>query len=293
MSTRNDGVGTYFALISRMHTTLFGALLLAVVAAIPGCSTHAKEGHSGSQKNTRPWLSEWNQTTSLSGLMEMITRDSPISTSELKGLAYRHVDSILKILPKHPGSLSPSDLESLSTGTYRLDGPPSFHLLKYLPKFRNESAEVGVHRIKGQWVLTVANGTQLVLEQPLKSIESTDAVEIDIHSHPGEDEDAGHPSFEDLDLLLRIASGHIYISTYVGFIALQKPVLQRDCNNLNDTPPSSANKLWSAWVREQGITEESFNQEGSWNVFDRFCRDTFHMRTIPWSEENSIKSLLR
>lgn len=233
---------------------------------------------------SRTWSTHWNRAKSCSELLGMITEQDAISTRELKDLTYRNLDSALKVIPKVSGDVSPSNLETIPLGTYRLSGPPSPELLEYLPKFRKGNAEVGLHRIKGQWVITISREQRLELEQPLKSIEHTDAVEVDLHSHPGTSQEAKHPSFEDLDMLLSLHSRRIFIATHQGILELVNPP---------ESPVESANQQWSTWVTRQGMNEEAFNREGSWNVLDRFCRERFKMRLIPWSDKSAVAAVLR
>lgn len=208
---------------------------------------------------------------------------------DLRKIVRSNFDATLNLIPPLPSNeVTLQTLEQLEPRTYALGQRPKLSLLRELPKFRGGAAEVGVFSINGKWLVTL--GTDLLIELPkiLDVVVHDGLFQADIHSHPGNGPDSEQPSKEDIWHLDSTIDGKNYIISRVGIVEFQKPIGLPGGFNLRESEES-----WKYWItQELNITEDQYNQQGGWELKNRFYKFFFGLRTIPWDKEQEIEALL-
>ena len=79
------------------------------------------------------------------------------------------------------------ELNGIEYGTYVLPETPTVGLLKLFPDYKNGTAEIGLFCIDGQWIISLNEGLEAKLPNPLSAIQHDGIFQADVHSHPGDD----------------------------------------------------------------------------------------------------------
>lgn len=213
----------------------------------------------------------------------------PHSWEQLRVAVRNNLDATLGLVAPLPiQELDLTQLERIEPGLYTLPTKPSVGFLKQLPNFRNGTAEVGLICINGAWLVSLNEGMETILPDPLKAIQNDAIFQADIHSHPGADPGSIQPSNEDLDALSSTIDGKHYLVSKSGMMEYQKPATLPG-GHTNDYH----RKAWEYWIREEiKLTEKEYNKRGGWKLKREFYENFFGLRLISWENEEEIERLL-
>jgi len=203
--------------------------------------------------------------------------------TQVARLADRHFHTLVAALPDVAPELS--KVEKLPPGVYRLEAGPTIPFLRSMHTFRGSTAELGLFRHQGKWLLSVSEGPSMSLPAVFRAVGDHIGFDVNLHSHPGQDALALLPSFEDAFHVGKSRGGAELISTAKGLLVFGEGVTR------NEALGPGGN--FTHYVEARGLTKDAYEAHGPLRVQQEFFEDRFGLRTVAWSDTQELERLLQ